>query len=438
MSVFFKMKSNTFKAILNKNLHILNKMNITYKFLIIVLFLGSFSSLWAQNKDKSEYVNVEPGYYQNSILKDINNVNDSLKTKPKTKRFQMVQDINAIPHKLTDYKSYWRNNPISQGNTGTCWCFSTTSFLESEVKRINNKDVKISEMYTVYCEYIEKAKRFVKEHGESNFSEGAQANSVTRMYTLYGAMPLNAYSGLPQGRKFHTHAEMFDKMDLFLKSVKASNAWNEDWVIATIKSIMDSYIGTPPTTFKVEGKEYTPKTYLKDYLKITPSDYVEIYSLKQEPYWKQVEYKVPDNWWHDSSYYNVPLDVFMTTLKKAVRSGYTMGIAGDVSEAGFLRSTQAAMIPDFDIPSAYINEDARQFRFSNETTTDDHGLHLVGYCEKDGKDWYLVKDSGSGSRNNDVNAPEFGYYFFHEDYIKLKILYFIIHKDAVKEVLSKF
>jgi bleomycin hydrolase len=115
-----------------------------------------------------------------------------------------------------------------------------------------------------------------------------------------------------------------------------------------------------------------------------------------------------------------------------------MAIAGDVSETGFLSTTQAAMVPDFDIPSNFINDDARQFRFTNGTTTDDHGLHLIGWCERNGKDWFLVKDSGAGSRNNNPNAAEFGYYFFHEDYIKLKILYFMIHKDAVKEVLSKF
>ena len=115
-----------------------------------------------------------------------------------------------------------------------------------------------------------------------------------------------------------------------------------------------------------------------------------------------------------------------------------MSIGGDVSEAGFLKSTQTAIIPNFDIPSAYINENSRQFRFSNKTTTDDHGMHLVGYTERNGTTWYLIKDSSSGSRNNDEDAAEFGYYFFHEDYVKLKMMGFTIHKDAVKDILKKF
>jgi bleomycin hydrolase len=127
----------------------------------------------------------------------------------------------------------------------------------------------------------------------------------------------------------------------------------------------------------------------------------------------------------------------METLKKVVRNGYTVSIGGDVSEPGFDRKTQCAIVPDFDIPAAYIHDDARQFRFTNHTTTDDHGMHLVGYLEKDGKDWYLIKDSSSGSRNNDPGAAEFGYYFFSEDYVKLKMMEFMVHKDAVKEILEK-
>lgn len=403
-----------------------------------LVLLGLTGSLFAQAQDKSEFINVEPGFYQKSILQDVNAINESQKPQVTSTRFQMVQDVSKIPNKISDYKKFWSFPPVSQGNTNTCWCFSTTSFIESEVKRIYNKEIRISEMFTVYNEYIEKARRYVKERGNSAFSEGSEGNALTRMYKMYGCMPLSVYSALPVGRKYHTHEAMFNELNSYMESVKTSNSWNEELVISTVKNILNYYMGEPPLKFMFEAKEYTPISFLKDYLKINPDDYVEILSYKQEPYWQLVEYKVPDNWWHSKDYYNVPLDVFMDIVKKGIRNGYTMSIGGDVSEPGFSRTTQAAMIPSFDIPSAYINDDARQFRFSNETTTDDHGIHLVGYCERDGKDWYLIKDSGSGSRNNDPNAPEFGYYFFHEDYVKLKMMGFTIHKDAVKDVLAKF
>ena len=90
------------------------------------------------------------------------------------------------------------------------------------------------------------------------------------------------------------------------------------------------------------------------------------------------------------------------------------------------------MVPTFDIPSEYIDEHARQLRFSNGATTDDHGIHLVGFMEKDGEDWFLIKDSGSGSRN----GPNVGYYFYHEDYVKLKIMDYTVHKDAIEGIVN--
>jgi bleomycin hydrolase len=398
---------------------------------------------FAQNVDKGKVEVYEKGkgYYYESILKDIREVDKRLEEKEPYIRFNMDQSGLDLPNDRSLYKTVWCQPTESQGNSGTCWCFSTTSFYESEVYRQHGKKVEISEIYTVYWEYVEKARRFIEKRGNSNFSQGSEGNAVARIMKKYGAVPLAAYSGLKDNRKFHSHDKMVEEMNSFLQSLKKNDAWNVDYGLATIRSIMNHYIGEPPVNFTVEGKKYTPKTYLKDYLKLNPDDFVEILSYKQEPYWKQVEYKVPDNWWHSKEYYNVPLDVFMTIVKRAIKEGYTMSIGGDVSETGFSRKTNCAMIPDYDIPSEYINEDARQFRFSNETTTDDHGMQLIGILENykgTGKDWYLIKDSSSGSRNVGKGSSYFGYYFFHEDYIKLKMMGFTIHKDAVKDILKKF
>jgi bleomycin hydrolase len=392
----------------------------------------------AQNKDKAAFIVPKPGFYQNSILKDDREVNERLAAPDQHMLFTVDLTGYSFPSKVELYTNrQWHNPPVSQGNTNTCWCFSTTSFLESEAYRINKIKVKLSEMYTVYWEYVEKARRFVEKRGDSDFNEGSEANAVTRMWKKYGIIPEADYQGLLDDRKFHNHEPMIKEMKTYLESVKARSAWDEEAVIATIRSIMKHYMGEPPAEITVAGKKVTPLQYLHDVLRINPDDYVDILSYKQEPFFGHAEYKVPDNWWHSNDYCNVPLDLFMDALKKAIHSGYTVSIGGDVSEPGFDRKSQCAIIPDFDIPSAFINDDARQFRFSNQTTTDDHGMHLVGSATKDGKEWFLIKDSGSGSRNNDPDAPEFGYYFFSEDYVKLKMMDFMVHKDAVKELLSK-
>lgn len=401
------------------------------KILFTIVLTFSFIA-YPQIKDKAVFTEPKPGFYQ-EMMKEI----EAFKTKEKTKRKSFKLDFSSyknLPVSIEEFKYYWFNEPISQGQTGTCWSFSTTSFYESEVYRLQNKKVKLSEMFTVYWEYVEKAKRFIRERGDSFFGEGSEANAVTRIYKTYGAVPEAVYNGLLPGQKYHDHSIMFSEMENYLKSCKQNNMWNEEEAVENIQAIMNYYMGEPPDTFVYEGKTYTPQSFLKDYLKLNMDDYVDILSYMQRPYWQQVEYEVPDNWWHNKDYYNVPLDDFMNAIKSAIKNGYTLAIGGDVSEPGYDSWTKCAVVPTFDIPSDYIDENARQFRFSNETTTDDHGIHLVGYKEQDNKMWFLIKDSGAGARNVDPK----GFYFYHEDYVKLKIMDFLVHKDAVKDLLVKF
>jgi len=415
-------------------------MNNLSKVLAGILILACGSAM-AQKiaPTKGVFKTYEPGYFQNSILKGIEEFENKDLAPKNEKVFKADPSGMDIPTLKDAFKSYWCNEPVSQGNTNTCWCYSTTSFLESEVFRLSGQKIKLSEMHTVYWEYVERAKSWVETRGTIEFGEGSEGNAVTEIMKKYGAIPYSDYSGLMPGQTFQSHAKMFGEMKTYLDFVKANNMWNEDEVVATIKDIMKHYMGEPPAKINVGGIDYTPETYLDKVLKLHLDDYADVISYMQQPYWQQVEYEVPDNWWHNKDYYNVPLTDFMDIVKKSIKAGYTFAIGGDVSEAGFLREVNAAFIPSFDIPSTSIDENARQFRFSNNTTTDDHGLHVVGYLEKDGVTWYLVKDSGSGSRTGGKELNKnFGYYFFHEDYIKLKMMDIMVHKDMIRELLPKF
>jgi bleomycin hydrolase len=385
--------------------------------------------LFAQspNTNKGIFVDPKEGYYED-ILKALD---DYTPSKSKKKDYIVDFDGLDIPKSVDEFTTCWYNPPVSQGRTGTCWSFSTTSFLESEVNRLHNKKVKLSEMYTVYCEYLEKTKRFINERGNSEIGEGSEANAVTRIWKQYGVMPEVAYSGLKEGQKFHDHKQMISEIKAFLQNIKTTNAWDTEAAVKTVKSILDHYMGIPPKDFPYLRVNYTPQEFLANFLQLNPDDYVDIMSLKEKPYFKQVEYEVPDNWWHDSSYYNVPLDLFMSAIKSGIKNNYTMCIGGDVSEPGHDGWHNVAIIPSFDIPSEYINEDAREFRFNDSTTQDDHGIHLVGYKIQNGRTWFLIKDSGAGSRNGKAK----GFYFFDEDYVKLKIMDFMVHKDAMKPFL---
>ncbi|MFN5324641.1 MAG: C1 family peptidase [Bacteroidota bacterium] len=404
------------------------------KILLLGLFLVPCISLFAQQtKDKANFIDAENKFYK-EIQKSI----DLFRVgQPESNKKTLKLDFSNrdYPRSISDFKTVWAGSPVSQGATNTCWSFSTTSFYESEVKRISGIDIRLSEQYTVYFETIHKAREFVRTRGASLFDEGSETNAVARMMKLYGMVPYDSYTGLKPGQMFLDHTSMFKEMKQYLEHVKNASAWDEQAVESTIKSMLNHYMGPVPTIVEFKGKKYTPKQYMTEVLRLNSDDYVDFMSLMEKPYWKKVEYDVPDNWWNSDVYHNVPLDVFMKVIDESVRKGYSLAIGGDVSETGIMGSVGVAVVPSYDIPSEFIDESARQMRFSNGSTTDDHAVHLVGWADRKDGIWYLIKDSGSGAHNNPGAK---GYYFFHSDYVKLKMMSFTIHKDAVKDVLSKF
>ncbi len=401
------------------------------KKLIVAIILSVPVLLNAQD-DKAVFKSYEPGFYQNFILRDVRHVDASLNEKAPEKRFLMDQSVMKLPNDRNLYEEVWAQPTLSQGNAGTCWAYGGTSFFESEVHRLQQKEVKLSEMFTVYWEYVEKAREYVRSRGESHFSQGSQANAVTRMIQMHGAVPQEVYSGLLNNRKYHSHDAMVEEMNQYLSYVKANAIWNEDQVISTIRSILDYHMGEIPESFTFDGKSWTPESFRDNYLKINANDYVDVMSTLATPYHQKGKYNVPDNWWNCENYTNLPLDEYMDLLNSVLDAGFSVAIGGDVSEAGFSRETNVALIPDFDIASKDINAYAREFRFQNRSSTDDHIMHIIGKVKFKGAFYYLVKDSSSGSRNVEQDSNAFGYYFMHEDYIRLKILTFTVHKDALK------
>ena len=108
----------------------------------------------------------------------------------------------------TDVYDIERTEVKNQGASGTCWSYSSNSFLESEMVKKGKKPVDIAEMYTVRRTYEEKADRYVRMHGNLNFGQGGALPDVTDMFKKYGAIPQSLYSGLNYGEDINRHGEL--------------------------------------------------------------------------------------------------------------------------------------------------------------------------------------------------------------------------------------
>lgn len=405
------------------------------RILVIALFLcsGTLYSQETQKKDKGRFVEYKSGYYQNSILKGIDDF-DNAESKVTTRQYFSADTTRLVsPSSPGDFNKQWHNNPISQGNTGTCWSFATTSFLESEIFRIVGKQIKLSEMYFVYWEYVERAKYFVENKGDCYLGEGSEASAFPRLMKSYGVIPASLYSGFVEGQKVYNHEQLFDEYETYLESVKANNLWDSAQVIATVKSILNSYMLQPPDEFLWEGIAYSPVSFMNEYCGISPLDYFSFMSDSKFAFRQMSELVEDDNWWHCKSYYNVSADDFVAIIDSAISSGYTISICGDFSEPGIDKVKQTMIVPTFDIPFEDINDDARQMRLSNGSTTDDHCVHLIGYLHKEGVKWYLIKDSSASA----FDGENQGYRYVREDYVKLKMMNILLYKYAAGFLLNK-
>lgn len=349
-----------------------------------------------------------------------------------------VSATAQAPYQFTSVKDLEASPVISQGHTGTCWSFSSTSFLESEIMRINGKQIDLSEMYQVRNTYPKKAENYVMRQGKAQFGEGGLAHDVINSAAANGLVPENIYSGMMDGDTQYNHAELEAVLESMLKTYVSNPAGDlsDKWIKA-VDGVLDVYMGPKIDHFNYDGKEYTPKTFM-EMTGIVPADYVSITSFTQAPFNTSFILNIPDNW-SNGSFYNVPLDAMMTVIDNAVNNGYTVELDCDVSEPTFSSRTGVAVIPEDAAnnkkalegiyPEKKIDQAYRQKEFENYETTDDHLMHITGILkDQNGTKYYKVKNSWGTDPSRTTHG---GYVYFSEAYMRLKAISITVHKDAV-------
>jgi bleomycin hydrolase len=342
--------------------------------------------------------------------------------------------IGAQTHPDLTIVNKIKTTPIkSQDFTGTCWSFATTSFIETEAIRKGKPEFDLSEMFFVYHAYLTKGEDYVRFHSKANFSEGGQAHDVLNIIRNFGLVPENVYSGINYNSKYHNHVELVKNLQSILDNVaKSEDKIPQTWKTA-FENVLKSYLGELPKEFVYNGKTYTPQTFNEEVIQFNPDDYIEFTSYTHHPFNQKFDLEVPDNWAHNA-YYNVAIDDMMEIINYALASGYSVDWDGDVSEKGVNHETglNDLTIEDYDKIKQIGVTVFRQETFDNYSTTDDHLMHLTGTAKnKDGKLYYITKNSWG------IYNKYEGYLFMSDDFLKIKTIAILVHKDAIPEAIAK-
>lgn len=358
-------------------------------------------------------------------------------------------------YNFTTIKDNQATEVKNQNRTGTCWSFSTISFFESELIRMGKGEHNLSEMFVVRNAYIGKAENFLRMYGKFQFGEGGATHDIPWVMRRYGIVPQSAYNGLEYGSETHNHSEMVAMLEAMVKELdrkplgKLSPSWKKAFT-----GVLDAYLGDLPDDveefkFEYQGKEYTPKSFQKE-LGLDMDDYVSLTSFTHHPFYEEFVIEVADNWALGSSY-NLPIDELMTVMEHSVKEGYTFSWCSDVSEKGFSFGNGLAIVPEnestmskkavedktsaYDAPVAEkeITQENRQIAFDEQTTTDDHLMHVVGLVEDQNKDKYFLVKNSWGTDRNECD----GYFYSSMPYMAYKTINILVHKDALPKDIKK-
>lgn len=312
--------------------------------------------------------------------------------------------------------------------SGTCWSFSSTSLLESELLRMGKGENDLSEMFIARYSMRRKIQRHLKEKGTNFFTPGGQFHDAVWVMKNYGMVPEEVYTGKGRGERNHNHGDMDTLFSHFVKDLlQRGQTELTPAQESAVDSVLDYYYGRVPDAFSYKGRTYTPRSYLEQYLQIHPDDYLEITSYSHHPYYTKFVLEDKYNWTGDA-YWNVPLADFRAITDAAIDSGYTLGWDGDADDPDFDFNQGLAWLKK----AGPVSQAERQAAFESQTTLLDHMMHITGRTKGPGPVWYYIKNSW-GNSSNSLG----GFVYMQEDYFLLRTVAIIVHKQAIPAAIRR-
>jgi bleomycin hydrolase len=327
----------------------------------------------------------------------------------------------------------WARQPLAardQARSGRCWIFAGNVALESKVLARDNKQVTLSASFVNYHAlrklslgllYRAARGKEVTAEDVQEISEGGFGAWYYDIVRTHGIVPQEKFpstfgadhSGIYIGRLRNITSRAIQE----LQGVEGKDAGAKKKRAAIVKRArkdiirqLDVALGRPPRRFTVDGKQYTPKTYVARYLGLKKDD-LDYVMLSNDPITGfNRRYLVEDfPGMRTFEVHNVSKRVLQGAARKALRSGEAIYFSSIISR----RNPHVAGISTYDppeakgvlslraydygrlLPSSSSRQSKRDRQKAGELRAN-HAMALVGHDKASGK-WLVQNSHGDDS-----------------------------------------
>ncbi len=326
--------------------------------------------------------------------------------------------------------------PRDQGPIGFCWSYGTMALLESLHLTRTGESIVLSPEAFGFYHYVNLLKAyFVNEEQidrlivmmtrkEGNLDaniiyDRAEYSSPPILLKAYGVVPESVYvKKFPVSMTRTSDADLFhrgllERINLLIATKGKSylETMSEDDIIKEVMVSPDpsGYTAAPPTSFTFKGKTYTPRSFLKDYLKVDPS------ALTVKVVYPELEES------RASNVDQLSLSQFISYVNRNLAAGIPMPFRVDID---IDRLSQGVFTT---VPLASAGTPPPAF-----TSIGGHLMLLIGPTRQpldatENQDRLIVKNSWGSSLANPSLLPSDGLYLMEIGYIRemLKEGYFL-------------
>jgi bleomycin hydrolase len=313
-----------------------------------------------------------------------------------------------------------------QCNYGSCWVHARLSHVESQIKKLTGKSIKLSRQFVVVQSLLDRIDTAL-ENPHNRVFAGGNAYTADKLSRNYGLIPddpsiwksrINFEKSPHSGRllyflnaraaQFHVEAsqltpESKEYLDLQDKARK------------DMHDILKTYTGTLPRKFNYRGQSYTPKQFFKSLLPGQPNKPLWVFTEMEE---------LSGNLRRESSMQVASLPSYVKSSReslekiekriiKAIQDGQSVTLAYESNPLFSDRETGILSLDAFNTPGSF-SPAHRMYRDAFQDGNGHHAVDVVGVdLDSEGR---LIKLKIKNSWGTD--SGDNGYYHMYRDYFE--------------------